>query len=91
MSKSDSSSANCLPEISFSKIAPQHNLDGSVFNKKLQVRICIGLNDSSILFIHRKRSSFCQNFICQIRVREFHPIPIACNAMGQNVLQKNCS
>ena len=56
--KSDSSSENCPPVASLSKIAFQPNLDPSVFNKKLQFGICIGLNESSILFIHHKLSIF---------------------------------
>ena len=65
MCKSDSSSANCPPVVSLSKIAPQPDLDASVFNKKLQFGICIGLNESSILFIHHKMSIFpaCETFI----------------------------
>ena len=50
MCKSDSSSAKRPPVVSLSKIAPQLDLDASVFNKKLQSGICIGLNESSILF-----------------------------------------
>ena len=41
---SDSSSAKCPPVVSLSKIAPQPDLDASIFNKKLQFRIYIGLN-----------------------------------------------
>ena len=58
MYKSDSSSANYPPVIYLSKIAPQPDLDTSVFNKMLQFGICIGLNESSILFIHHKMSIF---------------------------------
>ena len=36
MCKSDSSSGNCPPAVSLSKITPQASLDTSVFNKKLQ-------------------------------------------------------
>ena len=58
MYKSDSSSANYPPVIYLAKIAPQPDLDTSVFNKMLQFGICIGLNESSILFIHYKMSIF---------------------------------
>ena len=62
MCKSDSSSANCPPVVSS---APQPDLDASVFNEKLQFGICIGLNESSMLFIHHKMSIFlvCETFI----------------------------
>ena len=66
MCKSDSSSANCPPVLSLSKIAPQPDLDTLDLDG-----IYIGLNESSILFIHHKisifppgkLSSFCQNFL----------------------------
>ena len=54
--KSDSSSAKYLTVVPLSKIAPQPYLHAFVFNKKLQFGICIGLNESSVLFIHYKIS-----------------------------------
>ena len=41
MCKSDTSSAKCPPVVSLSKIAPQLDLDASVFNKKLQFEILL--------------------------------------------------
>ena len=97
MCKSDSTSAKCPPVVSLSKIAPQPVLDASVFNKKLQFGICIGLNESSILFIHHKMffqylkfSSFCQIFPWQSRVRNFYAIPMTGYAMGQSARKENC-
>ena len=65
MCKSDSSSAKCPPVVSLSKIEPQPDLDASVFNKKLQFGICIGLNECSILFIYHEMFIFtaCESFI----------------------------
>ena len=97
MCKSDSTSAKCPPVVSLSKIAPQPDLDASVFNKKLQFGICIGLNESSILFIRHKMffqslkfSSFCQIFPWQIWVRNFYAIPMTGYAMGQSARKENC-
>ena len=56
--KSNSSCAKCPPPVSLSKIAPHPDLDASVFNKKLQFGIFVGLNESSTLFIYHKMSIF---------------------------------
>ena len=58
MCKSELSSVNCPPVAPLSKIAPQPNLETSFFNKRLQFGICIGLNETSVLFIHYKMSIF---------------------------------
>ena len=42
----------------FIKNCTQPDLDVSVFNKNLQFGIFIGLNESSLLFIHHKASIF---------------------------------
>ena len=95
--KSDSSSTKCLAAVSLSKSAPQPYLEVSFFNKKRQFGIFVGLNKSPILFIHDKISifpgcenllSFSQNFLWQIGVREFYHVPMTCNAMDQNAMQK---
>ena len=75
------------------------NCDASVFDKRVQFEICIGQNESSILFIHHKMSIFpaCETSIFLSKFplensnREFCHVPMTCNAMGQNALQKYCS
>ena len=58
MWKRDSSSSKCPAMVSLSKIAPQPELDTSMFNKKLQFEICIGLTESSILSIYHEMFIF---------------------------------
>ena len=66
---------------------PQPDLDACVFNKKLQFGICIRLNESSMLFIHHKMSTFSA---CEIFIFLSNLIKLTCNAMSQNALQENC-
>ena len=74
MCKIHSSSANCPPVVFLSKVAPKPDLDTSVFNKKLQIGICIGLNEFQYYlstmkcpFSHPvKISSLFQHFFWQI-------------------------
>ena len=58
MSKIDSSSAKYLPVLSLSNIESQPDLHASIFNKEQQSGFFIGVNESSILFVHQKMTIF---------------------------------